>query len=728
MAISWGPWTGKSSTHRVRVGVEYVSLPAPTASQSAVPVKANLWAQCRYYFHEGVTIAWSGSLGSGTVSKTISFPASNSTVLLQSLSASVPVSYGAATKVTVAVSVSNVNYIGGSYKPSHTASAYVAARPYQRPAKVNYVSAMPEGSKWRFNFPSVSTAAAPAQHRILEIYTEATKRYVRIANTTGQTWLTGYLGNNNRAIARALAYNTSGHNGWTYGVWFTTRPSDPTNVTAAKSGVGQILVSWTDNAPHASSYRVRHYEDGQDKGVIGVVPGSATSYQATGLDPSKVHRFGVSAEATEGYTFESGVVLSNPVQLDAPPHPPTGLAPNGYAKDAQQTIPLRWRYNSADSSAQTAYELRYRLQGTPSWTVVSGTGAASSYDLPADTWANGNAYEWQVRTKAQHPDWGGWSATAVAFTSTPPVASIISPADGGTVGSDRVTVEWGYFDEEGEPQSRAGIHLYKDGNVVSSVQLQGAALRKADIPLLLVNNATYVVVLKVYDARGAESQPAEASFTTDFAPPPAPEVVLSWVEDRAAVELIITNPGGTPDPLYNVIERSLDGGSTWDKLGEVPLDASYYDPFPSTYGETKYRVSSVSGLPSLSDPVEVSHTGGDTSAWLTFGVDNATAVCVPYNLAVPGSYSPASTTHSLLGRENPVALYNLDAPAIRKVSLSGVHLDGCMDESEALEMLSGNVYYRDPAGRRFWGCVDKLELDPHAWGTEVSLSLIEVEG
>ncbi len=727
MSIAWGPWTGKNSTHRVRVGIEKVSVPTPSANQSAVTVVVKIWAQCKWYFYETATISWSGTLGSGSESRTITFPSSNSTILLKTLSASVGVQYGAVTPVSVKGSVTNINYIGNSYKPSKTLGFSIPARPYRKPAKPTSVTRSPSGSKWLLKFPSPSTTSAPAHKRQIQLSRNGGS-YFTLGHTSGTSWKTAQAKNNGRYRARARAKNSSGASGWTYSSYWKTKPSAPENVQAVKQGLGQIDISWTKKSSYADSYQIRHFADDADQGVIASVSGSASSYTATGLDTSKIHRFAVSAKTTEGFSFESSETSSNEVQLDSPPYAPTGLNPNGLAKDAQQSIKLSWQFNSADSSAQTAYEIRYRRQGTASWTALSGSGGSTEYELPADTWTNGDTFDWQVRTKAQHPDWGAWSATAVVVGSTPPAVAITSPAEGDVLESNQVTVAWNYVDEEGDPQQWASVSLIQDGSVVAEAQTSTSDARSLGVAYTLANNASYAVQLIARDSAGLTAEPDVVAFSTLFAPPPSPEVTLVWVDGMAAVELLVVNPGGDPEPVANLVERSLDGGNTWQELGSIELDSSYYDPYPLTRGETRYRVSSLSDLPSSSDPVEVLVAKNELDAWITYGSDESEAVCVPYNLVVPVSYSPLSTTHKFLGRSKPVSLYNLDMPSTREVSVSGVHLGGCFSEEVFNSILAGDVFYRDPAGRRFWACITSSTVNPREWGSEVSFKLKEVEG
>lgn len=720
-----GAFVGQASYKKMQACVEYASVPKPTSSQSSVPVKVNFRGRCKGWFYETVTISWSGSLGSGSITKTISFPSNNSEILLHTITVSVPVSYGKTTPLSVSVTVSGVNYIGTSYKPKATGTATIAARPYKKPAKPSSVTATPEGSKWRLKFPSSSTTSAPATKRRVQLSRNGGS-YFTLGTTSGTSWLTSQAKVNGRYRCRARAENSSGHSDWAYSSYWETKPAAPSNVTAVKTGLGEVTVNWTNNAPYADEILVRHYQGGVDQGLIATLSGSSTTYLVSGLDSSEMHRFSVAAKTKAGKDFTSDATTSNTVQLDAPPNAPTSLLPNGVAKNADQPISLGWVYNSADSSLQTGYEIGYRLQGTSSWTIVSETSAASSHTLAAGTLTNGEVYEWKARTRAQHPDWGLWSATALLPCSTPPAVTILSPADGDVLGSNQVAVEWAYLDEEGDPQQRAEITLSRDGTVASTVQITDPAIRQAVLPHVLENNAAYQLSVVAVDAAGLYSQPDTVVITTVFTPPPDPLVDVTWATDRAAAEIIISNPSGAVDAVDNLVERSLDGGETWQILGTIPIGATWIDPTPHLIGETRYRVTALSDLPSSSTPVEATIQAREQAAWITYGPDMDQAIAIPYNLDIPSTIKPTGVLHEFAGRPAPVAVRNLTMPHTRTIAVSGVHL-GSITEAETIAALTGDIYWRDPAGRRLWAAITDTSIKPDQWGAKVSFKLAEVD-
>src|SRR5699024_1329941 len=129
-----------------------------------------------------------------------------------------------------------------------------------------------------------------------------------------------------------------------------------------------------------------------------------------------------------------------------PPSAPSLLTPT--VADATEPITLTWRHNTVDTTGQSKYEIRWRLNSASAWNYIGPTTSSTSqYVLAANTWANGSSREGQVRTWGEHPDPGPWSYTRSTSLSGAPVVSITTP--GATVNGTNVQVQWTYFDPEG---------------------------------------------------------------------------------------------------------------------------------------------------------------------------------------------------------------------------------------------------------------------------------------
>lgn len=723
MAIQWGSWK-YSGGNGMRVGIS-ISWASVSHTSSSVKCAVKYYTQNQYRYADAQTLTYSGSITGHTDWSN----QDNAGETHRWATKTYTYTYGSSEYGSSPGTRSFTAKLSGAYNgvtPSKTVSTAIPARPYGIPAAPSSVIATPEGDKWRLAFPSVSTAGRPASSRQVQIWVADTGEWRTLGTVAGTSWLTATAVENGRYQARARAHNTAGYSDWTTSSFWRTKPTAPANVTATKSGVGQATVTWTNRAPYATGIEVTHYADGVSQGVISTgLSGTATSFTATGLDTSKTHRFGVRAKTSEGYTFTSTETLSAVIQLDSPPYAPTGLTPNGGARDAATSISFGWVYNSADSSPQTSYELRYRPVGG-TWVTVAGTGATTTHTLPAGTLTNGTSYEWQTRCKAQHPDWGTWSATAMLTASTPPAVTIQAPADAEVLALNQCELAWSYSDEEGEPQQLVEITLTQADATVFTAQISDPGQRDLTLPIVLENNTAYTVSMRVWDAAGLVSTPDAATFTTDFLPPPTPLVTATWLTDTAAVELQISNPIGVPAATHNLVERSLDEGATWVEFGTSPLNTSWVDPTPHLRDVTQYRVTAISELPSASTPVVVSVTGASQSAWINYGPGLEQTFEIPYNLVIPGDLTATSQLHEFLGRANLVPVYDLAMPHTRTVSVAGVSMPE-ITETVLAATLNGDIYYRDPSGRRMWATVTGASHNPSWWGSEVSLKLTEID-
>lgn len=130
------------------------------------------------------------------------------------------------------------------------------------------------------------------------------------------------------------------------------------------------------------------------------------------------------------------------VALNVAPNAPSSLSPDGGTIDKDITQRFSWTFSDPDAGdSQSAYDLRYRVQGTSTWTEVSG-GATEYHDFAGGTFT-ADDWEWQVRTNDAAGEVGPWSASATFTGATTPAApSISDPINGGTISTEDYTVEW----------------------------------------------------------------------------------------------------------------------------------------------------------------------------------------------------------------------------------------------------------------------------------------------
>ncbi len=336
---------------------------------------------------------------------------------------------------------------------------------------------------------------------------------------------------------RVRAVNSAGESSSTADAYVYTTPATPTSVTAAKA-VSDITVTWGDSSSTETGFEVWHAANGTwDGTALATVAAGVTTYTHVSPSASVTHTYRVRAVAG---TLTSAYGTSNTVALLAAPNAPTNLSPTTVF-DASAAQVFSWTHNPVDSTAQTAYELQYRI-GTGSWTTTGKvTSTTSSRTFAAGTLTQGQTYEWQVRTYGQHATASPWSASATVRTSARPVAGLTTPGAGAVIPSASLSPVWTYSDPEGSAQSAWTLTLYQSGTAVWTTTGSGAATTAA-IGYSLANGGSYTVGVKVRDGDGLWSPEATRAFTVAFSSPLTPELTATVATDTGSVTLAVTNP------------------------------------------------------------------------------------------------------------------------------------------------------------------------------------------
>lgn len=396
-----------------------------------------------------------------------------------------------------------------------------------------------------------------------------------------------------------------------------TTPAAPSAFTATKLSSGDIRLRVTPSvAVNNQRTEIRYSTNGGTSWTaLTTLANDVTTY--TWENPPSVPtvvfdaRSVINSSGSVGNGLASARKVSNAVILTTPPAAPTSLSPNGSVYDAGNDREFSWSYNTIDSSEQSAYEMRYRT--TDIWTVGEWvtTGKVESEEtklvIPGGTLENGNAYQWEVRTWGAHADPGPFSASAVVTASETPSVFITFPED--VLDTSRLTATWEYFDPEGTAQSQWQARLYQDDNLLEARSGSGTADSVA-FNRTLQDALEYQVQVRVRDGSGLWSDWDQKTFTTDFPLPPTPELTVEWQIDTGFALINIINPEGVPEVVSNIIQRSTDGGDSWDVVGEAPLNGQGFDITVPLRGEVWYRVEAWSELPSVAiSEVVIFHPG-----------------------------------------------------------------------------------------------------------------------
>lgn len=290
-------------------------------------------------------------------------------------------------------------------------------------------------------------------------------------------------------------------------------------------------------------------------------PFAGTAIQAVGYGAGRwvaVGNAGHLATSNDGVSWAGQTSSFGTNQITAvawsntPPNAPSLNSPTGgVTVGVGQSHNFTATFSDTDvNAAQTAFQARYRVVGSPSWTVRNKvTGAISADTIPSGTFTSGSNYEWQARTWDDGGVVGPWSASGL-FTggSANSEPAITDPTNGQTITAGVYIVRWKSVDQAAYELRRVGddgaghavtsIVYYDSGEVTSTVM--------AATIVFSINNRTEHIQLRVKDATGFWSSWADRRVVIAYTPPAIPTVTCTANPDATPPNIGITVANPTP--------------------------------------------------------------------------------------------------------------------------------------------------------------------------------------
>lgn len=739
MAITWGSEV-KDGTNGMRLGYEFSQSPSTVGTgTSSVTVTLKVYFWSRYSVSDSTNSYSITGDFSGSGSASISHGGSGGTTLIRTLTRAVTPSYSATVRSDFDASITGINAIPGT---ARTGGAwYTAKRPIVSPDNHASITAT-RSSDTRQNVSWVRTnptdASKPYQTQELRRWDIDSGDYKTIANLSGSA--TSYVDSSTKANSRyryaIRAKNTAGSSSFVYSNYLSTTQAAPTSVKATKIG-GDIRITWVAQHTSATAYEIWHAADGVWGGSPLATFSGASTYTHSSPSPSQTHAYRLRVKSDEPNLTGAYSSTSNTVQLLTNPAAPSKLAPSSTALDvSDQDLILTWQHNSIDSTEQTGYNVQYRLDGGAWVTLTDLASSIERRTILAGTIANGQIFEWQVRTYGEYataPAYSPWSSPAVITLSAKPAATITAPIS--VVNSSRATVEWLFFDDEGSAQTSYRVRLQDSlGTVLYNRTFNGSA-GSLVIPNPVADGATYTVVVSVRDGDGVWSLESSQVFTVDYADPPIPTIEASWDVDLGAVVVLIEHPApavGEVDVDHCQVWRSANA-EDWVLIADgVPPSTAVTDYIPALDTVNYYRVTTVSALPSSKDSVSVPVVT-DSEGWIFINGDPLIAgsfssvMKLRYNPAVDVGTSRDRVRHHFAGRARPVE-FSGEAENV-SISLTTDLLDdsATKEDAEAFAKFPAPLCYRDPGGRRLFVSINDVRISNQPAWYSLSMTLEQVD-
>ncbi len=357
-------------------------------------------------------------------------------------------------------------------------------------------------------------------------------------------------------------------------------PAAPGGLVATPLSVSSITLTWTDNSPTETGFKIERSTDSVAYTQVATVGAGVTAYTNLYLAAGTTYYYRV--RAYEG-TANSG--YSNVASATTLPPPPAPSSLSATALSAT-SIKLTWADNS---TTETGFKIERSTDGV-SFSQVGSVGAnVTSYT--ASSLLAATMYFFRVRAYEGSAN-GGYSNVASATTLPPPPApsSLSATALSATsiklTWTDNSTTETGFKIE----RSLDGLSWAQVGTVGANV----VGYTNTN----LTPSTLYSFRVRAYDgtANGDYSNVATAT-TAD--PPAAPSNLVVIALTTTSAKLTWTD--NSTNETYFRVERSTDG-VTWTQAATLVANTTTWTNYSLISGTTYYfRVRALAGTSVYSD-------------------------------------------------------------------------------------------------------------------------------
>ena len=394
MAVTWG--SARGTGNKFRVGIE-ITVPTPTVSDTTVTVTVEYWFWSKDALNDSSIQLTKGgtAANAGTVTVAANTPSnsdwSKSNKKLVRTETKVIATSGVDQRLTVTASMTGVNEANAATVATHAETGTLRKSPLATPdAPSGCTTTRNSDTSQTVNWTNVNPTATTKRYLgiIVERWDNVTNKWYELRRIGVVTSFTDTTTIADREYQyRVKSYNGGGMSAYATSAKRQTSPAAPTGVAASRPS-SNIIVTWVNRSTIVTSFKIRHYEDGVDQGIVASdIPAGTSTWSHSGASLAVEHSYRVIAVAVlEGPPSDA----STPLPVAASPLAPTGLLPNGTIHAVDEALLLSWRHVAPDDSSQTARRLRLTEAGSavnlaPSGTLrsLAGTALASTDQITA---------------------------------------------------------------------------------------------------------------------------------------------------------------------------------------------------------------------------------------------------------------------------------------------------------------------------------------------------------
>ncbi|MGG1571591.1 hypothetical protein [Fictibacillus sp. NRS-1165] len=402
------------------------------------------------------------------------------------------------------------------------------------------------------------------------------------------------------------------------------------------------------------------------------------------------------------YDYSDGVFT---IKHNIGPTTPTNLSPaNGVSIDISEIQRFTWVHN--DSDAQSRYEIRWRVQGTSTWTTVTKDTTDQFHNFNGNTFPNDDI-EWQVRTYDQSQQASPWSVLGVFFGANPSDRpEIISPVPNESISTSNPVVQWSSIDQES-----FDLEVWQGGTQVWDLE-RVSGNKAQTIDYNLSTGQTYEIRLRVKNFGGVWSDYASVTINTEFTSPSQANVELMIDEERGSISIDIENPSNSPIiAIHNNIYRRKVGEIDWLKIADkIPPNLYFTDFTPASGISYEYMVETwgVNGTFTNSMIVSAAIFLNDSQVAVVTNPD--LWVSLKWNPSKKFDFTVTRAQMAFNNRVNPVSEFGQNEGYTISLSFA-LRSDEELDMIQNIIQSKQTLLFRDSRGRRVFCTSDSLSIE-----------------
>lgn len=449
-------------------------------------------------------------------------------------------------------------------------------------------------------------------------------------------------------------------------------PTVPTGLTVV-GGTGQVTLSWA-SVSNATSYNVYYATTSGVTTTSGTKITSASSpYVQTGLTAGTTYFYVVTAVNSSGESTASAQASAG--TASAPPVPTVPATPTGVAATGgTNQVAISW---SAVSSA-TSYNVYYAT--TSGVTKANGTKISNATSPTVQTGlAAGSAYYYIVT--AVNSVGESAASTQVAATTLAAVPAPTAPAAPASVtavgGANQATITWPAV------SGAASYNVYWS-TTPGVTTTSGTKIAGASSPYVktgLSAGTTYYFIVTANNSVGESSASAQASATTNAAPPAVPATPAGVTATGGANQVSLSwsaVPGATS---YNIYWATTSGVTTSGT--KITAASSPYVQSGLAASTTYYYI--VTAVNAAGQSVASAQVSAATNAPVV------TIPAAPAGVTAAGGANQVSISWSAVSGATSYNIYYATAPGVTKTS--GAKITNASSPYLQTGLAAGTAYY-----------------------------------